>query len=510
MGVPHPISAIKRRASAWLARHPSIQITWLGYLAVGLLAITVLLGAMLVLAILPVATYALQWADLGAAWGQLSASQHGSVQTLATVLAIVGALTLFCFSVFVGLTAHNATGLGAQAPILSPYRAGTAWWGAIWAQVRIVVGLAVPPALIWQGYTIPGLIAAVVAIEIAQRHLESGGTWMERPARGLPDLYDKLGMDETPTRSPIAAIWALCFRISNVLLVALAVAPWMVLATSAGLSLAGRTDIALWKSGGLGVEQMVIALVAGLMAGWAFASTAMLVPLTLGLVQRQRSRKTLGRVGRSRSWVARPGGGGYAPGQPRLDAYGDPEDRIVERVPGLSSDFAHRRFRGGAGEPWIEPGGRPRIQQSARPRLRGCHQPVEPRLREQTLTAEPGFRRLRRAAHPRLRRSASPRSRPNPGFGTPPTPQPNPGFGGQRIAGTPGPIGGRMPTIGGSGSGGILGNRPVPPPGFADYADASYDSGRIVSRTPNQASLYSPSTTSSEPAADEPSGEPPR
>ncbi len=545
--VPHPVSGIKRTASAWLARHPSVQIAWLGYITAGLLIVTVLLGAMLVLALLPVATYALQWSDLGGAWGQLSASQHGNVQSLATFLAVVGSLTLLCLSVFTGLSAHNATGLGTQPPLLSPYRAGTAWWGAIWAQLRIVVGLAVPPTLIWKGYTIPGLIAAIVAIEIAQRHMDSGDAWMARPAKGLPDLYDKLSSDETPTRSPIAAFWSVCFRISNILVIALAVIPWIALAGSEGLTIAGHSEVSLWKSGGLGLEQIVIALVAGLMAGWAFASTAMLVPLMLGLVQRQRTRRTLARVGRSRSWVARPGGGGYAPYSPHPD--GDPEDRIIERSPLTAGDFATGGFEAALANRGQGFGGGPGFVARPGPILDGTSGQLTPGFDTSSMQLPPGFgsRPLPQNPDYGVPPPPPPPMSPNSGFGPgyggpggtlppsfggpgyggpggtlppsfgapPPPPQFNPG--GQRLANSAGPIGGRMVTIGGSGSGGILGNRPVPPgsgpgapqPGFPGYDNASFDSGRIVERRPNQASLNSPSTTSSPPWSGEPSDEPP-
>jgi hypothetical protein len=63
--------------------------------------------------------------------------------------------------------------------------------------------------------------------------------------------------------------------------------------------------------------------------------------MTLGLVQRQRTRKTLVRVGRARSWAARPGESGYgaAPGSaaaaPTANYEGFDDDRIVERRPGI-------------------------------------------------------------------------------------------------------------------------------------------------------------------------------
>jgi hypothetical protein len=72
--------------------------------------------------------------------------------------------------------------------------------------------------------------------------------------------------------------------------------------------------------------------------GWSIASIALLVPLTFGLMQRQRTRKTLVRVGRARSWVGRPGEGVYShqPSGPEPTRYGgfEDEDRIVERRPG--------------------------------------------------------------------------------------------------------------------------------------------------------------------------------
>jgi hypothetical protein len=81
--------------------------------------------------------------------------------------------------------------------------------------------------------------------------------------------------------------------------------------------------------------QIGIALLIGSLAGCAFGSLAMLAPITLGLVQRQRTRRTLVRVGRSRSWVTRPGEGDYATAGPaRGDPFdGDPDDRIIERMP---------------------------------------------------------------------------------------------------------------------------------------------------------------------------------
>ena len=69
-------------------------------------------------------------------------------------------------------------------------------------------------------------------------------------------------------------------------------------------------------------------------------------------MNRQRVRRALVRVGRARSWVARPGEGGYAPGPktpptPYEDL--DDEDRIVERLPRYPTNPAADPGDGGSG-----------------------------------------------------------------------------------------------------------------------------------------------------------------
>ena len=361
---PHPIAALRQRVALWFALRPSLPVAWLGYLTAALLALVVLGGAMLLMNVTPAISYLIQYANASEAWGQLTTAQQGTVQTLGVALAILGTISLLCFSLFLGLSTHNATGLGADQPLLTPYRAGLSWASALWAQARIAVGLIVPAMIIWDGYTIPGLIAMIVAVEIAQRHMEDPLGWLTRPARHLPDLYAKLGV-EGSIASPLAILWSVTFRIANLLVVAIAAVPAIGLLVHAGSNLAGQSEVVGWQSGGFGLLQIGIALLVGSLAGLTFGSLAMLVPITLGLVQRQRTRRTLVRVGRSRSWVARPGEGGYATvGGSRGDPYGDdPDDRIVERVPrysdqedsGLGGVAASQPF-GGFGGP-SAPGG---------------------------------------------------------------------------------------------------------------------------------------------------------
>ncbi|MGD0247689.1 MAG: hypothetical protein ABSB75_01410 [Candidatus Limnocylindrales bacterium] len=318
--------------------HQSVSITALGYLTAALIAVTVAAAAVLVLTIRPAVVHLLQHADMNAAWAELSADQQVMAQSMSLALGAVGALALLFFSVFVGLTTHNAPGLGANQPMLSPNRAATCWAGALWAQARIAVGMIVPGVICWEGYALPGMIAAIVALEIAHRHLDDAGGWLDRPSRHLPDLYAKLGL-EGSGNSPVASIWSVCFRLANLTAIAVYAIPALAVAVSAAATMAGRSDIVTWQSTGLGAAQMTVALLVISLVGWTALATALLVPITLGLVQRQRTRKTLVRVGRARSWIARPGEGAYtaAAGAAATAHYEgfDDEDRIVERRPGI-------------------------------------------------------------------------------------------------------------------------------------------------------------------------------
>jgi hypothetical protein len=334
-GFPNPVAAIKRRIAASLSMRQSVSVTPLGYFTTGLLVLSLLLGALLLLTLMPVASHLLQHADAGAAWGQLAAGQQGLARSLAIALLVVALLTWICFAVFVGLTTHNATGLGADQPLLSPSRAGTTWGRVVWTQARVAVGLIVPAALIWQNYIIVGLIGALVAVEIAHRNLDDQSSWLNRPARHLPDLYIKLGF-EGSISSRLAALWSACFRMANVMAILVSATPMVLLTARVAGVITGHTDVITWQSSGLGPVQVVVALLVANLIGWTAAAIVLLIPLTIGLVKRQEVRKTLVRVSRSRSWVGRPGEGSYAAGARALTAQDDrydDEDRIVERLP---------------------------------------------------------------------------------------------------------------------------------------------------------------------------------
>ncbi|MGA3058489.1 MAG: hypothetical protein ABSE70_10725 [Candidatus Limnocylindrales bacterium] len=358
--LPNPVSAVKRRIASSLALRQTVSVTWLGYLTVWLLIVLVVAGSALVFTVLPALTDLLQNASLTAAWAHLTTDQQSLTKTLAIVFGAVGVASLLCFSVFLGLTTHNAPGLGADMPMLTPYGAGIIWPVVVWTQVRLAVGMIVPAALIWLDYPIPGLIAAIVAIEIAQRHMDDPFGWLTRPYRHLPDLYAKLGI-EGSIESPMASLWSACFRAANVLAIATYALPMLALVLTYASDALGRDNVPGWQSTGLGPAQLGVALLVGSLVAWTAGAVALLVPITVGLVHRQRTRRTLVRIGRSRSWVSRPGQRGFSPAHPgqadpSYDDYDD--DRVIEHFP--------RQAPGG--DPGFEPGGSPDFGPNGEPR----------------------------------------------------------------------------------------------------------------------------------------------
>jgi hypothetical protein len=206
--------------------------------------------------------------------------------------------------------------------------------------------------LIWRGLTIPGLVAALVAVEIAHHHIDNAGGWLSRPYRHLPDLYAKLGIDGSIS-SPMASIWSASFRIANAIAIVVSAIPIVAFVVFAASVMAGRSNIVGWQSSGFGAAQIAVALLVSSLVGWTAIAVALLVPITVGLVQRQRTRKTLVRVGRARSWVARPGEGGYSPtsgAQPVQYGAFDDDDRIVERNPTYGAPESGGPGFGGPGQ----------------------------------------------------------------------------------------------------------------------------------------------------------------
>ena len=333
-----PVTAIRGRVGRWLAMRQTVPVGGLGYLTAILLFLVLVVGAIVTMSLMPVAANLLQHGHIRDAWAQLSPGQQSLARFELAIAAATALLTLMCFSVFLGLSTQNATGLGADQPMLIPYAAGTCWIGVLWGQVRIAVGLIVPAMLLWKGYLIPGLIAALVALEIAQRHLGDPGGWLSRPYRHLPDLYAKLGL-EGSSSSPVAWIWSGCFRLANGTAIAVSAIPLLAFVLLVASGITGRDDLLGWHSSGLGAGQIAAALLVICMLGCTAVSVALLIPITLGLVQRQRTRRTLVRVGRARSWVARPGDNGRGkPGPSGPRDLGDfDEDRIVERVGGFGA-----------------------------------------------------------------------------------------------------------------------------------------------------------------------------
>jgi hypothetical protein len=343
-GVSNPVSAVKKRIAGFFAQRQSLSVGWLGNLTAILLTLLIVDGAALVLTVLPAARDLLQNANLAGAWAHLTSDQQSLTRALAIGFGALGIVSLLSLSLFLGLTTHNATGLGADMPILTPYGAGIVWPVVVWTQARIAVGMIVPVALIWLGYPIPGLIAALVAVEIAQRHLDDPFGWLTMPYRHLPDLYAKLGVGGS-IESRLASLWSACFRAANVLAIVIYALPALAVILVFASDNLGRDRIPGWQSSGLGPAQLGVALLVGSLVACTAGAVGLLIPITFGLVRRQRTRKTLVRVGRSRSWVSRPGEGGYTPAQP-TSLLDDPLDRVIEHYPRFDA----------SGDPALQPG----------------------------------------------------------------------------------------------------------------------------------------------------------
>jgi hypothetical protein len=202
----------------------SVSVSALGYITAAMLSLVLLDGLLLVANALSTALDALQSGSPQAAWNDLDSVERGALQVLGVAFVGLGSATLLCFSVFVGLTTHNAPGLGAQTPLLTPYRAGVAWIRGMWTQAGLAFGLLVPAMLVWLGYAIPALILGIVVLEIVQRRIGDPLGWLARPSRHVADLYLSLGIDGAPS-ALVVTLWSACFVALNVLAIAVFALP---------------------------------------------------------------------------------------------------------------------------------------------------------------------------------------------------------------------------------------------------------------------------------------------
>lgn len=320
---------IRRRVARSLATRQSVSVWFVGYVAAGLITLLLLNGALIVTMVTPIARVALQSGSISSAWGQVDSGHQWTLEMLAIAFVGIGVLALLFFSIFAGLSTQNALGLGTGMPQLSPYRAGTCWLAVLWAQARIAVGLLAPAILIWIGYPLPGLIVAFVAVELAQRSLDDPFGWLTNPARHLPDLFAKLGVSGS-NRTLLGSTWSACFRVANILAIAVYALPLAALIAVAVAAVAQRTDLLVWQSSGFGPVQLAIASIAVPLVLATSGAIGLLVPISIELVERQRTRQTLVRVGRSRPWAARPGNYN-APAQDSGPARYDPNERSYEQ-----------------------------------------------------------------------------------------------------------------------------------------------------------------------------------
>jgi hypothetical protein len=334
-GPAGPITVIKRRVSRSLAARPIVGVRVIGWLAALLVVASVVVGGVLAVVLAPVALDILQHADAPLAWKAVAADRQALIIAMTAATAAVGLAALLFLSLFIGLTTHNAPALGADMAILTPYAAGVSWPRGLWHHLEIAIATTLPTVIVWLGYTIPGLIVAIVFVEIALHRLEDPWGWFRGLNRHIPDLYAKLGT-EGSMDSLLASIWTVLFRAANSLAMLIWALPPLALVIDIAVKASGRTAVPGWQAGSIGPLQGAIAVLVAATLLAAAAASLMSVPLILGFIGRQKKRRELVRMGRARQWVGgKPSAADYAsvaPGKARPAGWDD-EDRIVERVP---------------------------------------------------------------------------------------------------------------------------------------------------------------------------------
>jgi hypothetical protein len=343
--LPSPTGWIGRRISRSLAGRQSVSVSAVGYVSAALLTIMLIGGALMVATLIPVARSALQSGSISVAWNQTDNGHRMAMEAMTVAFAVIGLVALIVFSIFIGLATFNAPGLGAEMPLLTPGRAGTSWLGVLWAQARIAVGVLVPTALLWLGYPLLGLIAALVAVEVAQRRMNDPFGWLIDPSNHLPGLYAKFGVSGSKS-SLLGTVWSICFRVANLLAIVVYAVPVLAFTIAAFANASGHMDLLVWPSSGTGPFQLALAGAAALLVLTTAGSIGLLVPISIDLVDRQRTRKTMARVSKSRPWTGSPGN--YSAPTPgagatRWDSYAEPKvqepDQASLYSPSTTSSF---------------------------------------------------------------------------------------------------------------------------------------------------------------------------
>ncbi len=298
-----PLGWLGHRMDMWLVTRPVVGIRTLGYLTAVLLAILLLAIGLAVATLLPPLRTAILNVSVTAGWDQVSEANRTMAWGLALSLVILGSLWLLLFSTFLGLMAHNATGLGTESPLMGPGRAFRAWFRLLWIQPLLAVGMVGPAVLILMNYVLPGLILAFVTVELAQRRLDDPLGWMTDPARFLPDLHTKLGTSGSHG-TVLGTLWRACFLVANSVAIVLYLVPISGIAVGTVANLSGHSDAVPWPADGTTPLQVAVLGGVGLLIVAGCASLALLIPLSIDLVNRQRTRQNLVRAGRSRPWAS--------------------------------------------------------------------------------------------------------------------------------------------------------------------------------------------------------------
>jgi hypothetical protein len=351
----NPFGWLKRRIAIWLSGRQTVSVSVIGYVSAGLIAVLLIVAAIILATLSSAIGVALRTTSLTQAWTELGAGRQSALLVMSVAFGVIGALTLACFSTFVGLSTHNAAGFGIGPLRLTVGQATTCWWKAVWAQLKLAVGFLLPAGLLVAGDSLPGnhlpgLVAALIAVEWAQRSLADPFGFMTKPADHLAELYGKLSVSGTQT-SLLGTTWQLCFKAANSLAIVACALPAIGVGVVAAASVAGRTDMLNRSVGGMSPAQLGFLLVGLPLLLTAAASLALLIPVSIDLVGRQGTRRTYARVDRGRSWLDRPGNREEARGADRGRGR-EPEPETAESGYGEDSQYGghdRRDLLGGSG-----------------------------------------------------------------------------------------------------------------------------------------------------------------
>jgi hypothetical protein len=128
------------------------------------------------------------------------------------------------------------------------------------------------------------------------------------------------------TRSITATLWRIAFQAAHTAAILACALPIVVIAGVTVRDLTGHSEIFDWPGPAGGPLQIAFTAILGLTVLASATSLGLLVPITIEIVERQKTRRELASRGRARPWAARADAVASAPAMPAAGAFEEPED----------------------------------------------------------------------------------------------------------------------------------------------------------------------------------------